>query len=67
MTIKLDRSTSDTVVIVCTRCPWWSAIRFGLEQAHTCATTHEKSEHPGVTQAREAARKWRLREAAPRR
>lgn len=59
MTIKLDPSPSHTVVIVCDQCPWWAAIRFGMDAAHGCAIDHEKSQHPGEKQARKAAWNWR--------
>ena len=65
--IKLDPSPSKTVVIVCDQCPWWSAIRFGMEQAHECAVSHEKRHHPGTEQARVAARRWRSRAMLTRR
>lgn len=57
--IKLDASPSRTVVIVCDECPHWSALRFGMDEAHTCAVNHEKDHHTDSKQAREAARKWR--------
>lgn len=60
--IKLDPSPSKTVVIVCTVCAYWSAIRFGMSDAHDCAVGHEKQCHPDSMQAREAARKWRKRQ-----
>lgn len=60
--IKLDPSPSKTVVIVCTSCPYWSAIRFGMGDAHECAVNHEKQHHPGTMQARDAAKKWRKRQ-----
>ncbi|MGG7509430.1 hypothetical protein [Plantibacter sp. YIM 135249] len=63
MTIKLDPSPSQTVVILCTECDFWSAVRFGYEEAHRCAADHERQQHPGVTQARDAAAKYRSRHA----
>lgn len=65
MTIRLDVSDI-TVVVTCTRCPWWSAIRFGgYEQGHECAAAHERLLHEQETeQARKAYRRWRARHAA---
>lgn len=65
--IRLDPSPSNTVVIVCDKCPHWSAIRFGMASAHECAVNHEKTFHHRSEQARDAARKWRQRNTATRR
>lgn len=65
--IKLDASTSNTVVIVCDACPFWSAIRYGMEQAHECAEHHESVSHPGEQRARQTARKWRQSHGLTRR
>lgn len=65
--IKLDPSPSGTVVITCTVCTFWSAIRFGREQAHECAANHEATFHPGEQRARQTARGWRSRHAVTRR
>lgn len=61
--IRLDSDTYCTVVITCTSCPYWAAIRLDMEEAHECAVHHEKLQHPEARQAREAARKWRRRRA----
>lgn len=65
--ISLDRSTSNTVVITCSGCPFWSAIRYGMTAAHECAVNHEKTYHPGIKQARKAAWAWHDRHPATRR
>lgn len=67
MTIKLDKSDSKTVVVYCTECPHWSAIRFGMDEAHRCAEAHEASQHPKCRQARRAAWYWRRQQDATRR
>ena len=67
MTIKLDPSESKTVVIQCTECPHWSAIRYGLDEAHKCAVNHELTAHPKSRKARKAAWYWQNKQAATRR
>jgi hypothetical protein len=62
--IKHDRSTSETVVLTCTDCPHWSAIRFGDAEAYTCASNHERENHPEVLKARRAEATWKRRHAA---
>lgn len=62
MTIKLDDDRTISVVITCTDCPWWSALRLSRSEAHTCAVDHERVHHPGQDQAWEAARRWRRRQ-----
>lgn len=59
--IRLDSDGYCTVVITCTACPFWSAIRLDMDEAHMCATHHEKLYHPGVLTARDAAKKHRAR------
>ncbi|WP_449279631.1 hypothetical protein [Leucobacter sp. GX0328] len=53
-----------SVVITCTECPFWSAIRLDRDEAHECAVNHEKVYHPESRQARDAARKYRQRHRA---
>lgn len=65
--IHLDRSPSKTVVITCDECAFWSAIRFGLEEAYECAEQHEALMHPGEQRARQTAREWRRRNLVTRR
>lgn len=62
--IRLDSDAHYSVVITCSRCPYWAAIRIDMEEAHGCAVHHEKLFHPDARQARDAARKWRARRAA---
>lgn len=65
--IRLDPSPSKTVVIVCDECPHWSAIRFGMNEAHEAAIHHEKMYHPGILKARQRAWIWRKRNGVTRR
>lgn len=64
MTLKHDRSGSQTDVITCTDCPHWSAIRFGIEEGLRCASDHERMQHPNTFAARENEAAWRKRHAA---
>ncbi|HXG71276.1 MAG TPA: hypothetical protein VNJ04_11790 [Gemmatimonadaceae bacterium] len=64
MSIHLDASTSRTVVITCTDCPYWAAIRFGMTEAHSAATNHERLLHAESENARRAARMYAARHAA---
>lgn len=48
--IHLD-CTKFTVVIVCTLCPHWHALRFTKLEGWECAAAHEKRAHPGAGQA----------------
>jgi len=50
MATKLDISTN-SVVILCTDCPWWRGFRFDVDSAHDCACAHQSAVHPGETQA----------------
>lgn len=59
--IKLDSDGTISVVITCSECPWWAAIRLCMSEAHECARRHEEDKHPSASQARDAARKWRSR------
>lgn len=61
--IKLDADNIATVVITCAGCPFWSAIRLTMEDAHKCASDHERIAHPEANSARAAARKYRLRQS----
>ncbi|WP_309105026.1 hypothetical protein [Microbacterium sp.] len=59
--IRLD-CTRVSIVIVCTDCPYWRAMRFTKHEAWKCAADHEKRTHPGLTQAQNAFTKHRARE-----
>lgn len=63
--IRLDCSQS-VIVIVCTECDFWRAMRFTKTEAWKCAAEHEKRSHPGVVQAQNALSKHlqRTRHAA---
>lgn len=55
MTIHLDQSAT-SVVVWCTRCPSWRALRNSKASADAAASDHEAAVHPGTTQARDLAR-----------
>ncbi len=63
MAIKIDPSPSQTAVVQCDDCPHWSAIRFGMREAHNCAADHERTFHHESKNARHAARDWKRRHA----
>lgn len=69
MATKLDISCN-SVVILCTDCPWWRGFRLSIDAAHDCAVDHQSAVHPGDTQATKArhtlhaTRAKRLRHAA---
>lgn len=62
--IKHDRSTSETVVLTCTDCPHWSAVRFGDAEAYASASNHERTMHPDDEKARRREADWKRRHAA---
>lgn len=64
MAIKIDSSPSQTAVIQCDDCPHWSAVRFGMREAHNCSADHERNFHPDAENARRARRDWLSRHAA---
>lgn len=53
MTIKLDTSSTGTVV-VCDECTWWSAYRALKEEARDVACRHEEDKHPNDRHQRNA-------------
>lgn len=57
--IRLD-ATKYSVVVTCTRCPWWRALALTKLAAWRSAAAHESREHPGVDQARESLA-WALK------
>lgn len=63
MTLKHDRSASETVVVTCTECLHWSAIRFGDAEAYRCASNHERENHPDDETARRNEAAWKRRHA----
>lgn len=43
--------TQNSVVIVCSACPWWSGFAFDRVEGWTRANGHERAFHPDETQA----------------
>ena len=66
MATKLDIS-SNSVVILCSECPWWRGFRLTVDAAHDCACAHESAVHPGsvhAVKARHSLHAARARRAA---
>lgn len=63
MSIKLD-FTQHSIVVVCSDCPTWRALRFTRAEAWTAAANHELTLHPERLQARESL-KWTLKKIRP--
>jgi len=61
MAIKLD-FTSESVVIVCDKCPSYRAVRVGRVPAWAAAADHERAAHDGEKQATLAYGMARMRE-----
>ena len=51
--IRIDSSSSG-VVIHCRACEHWSAFRFSIADARTCAEAHEALVHPELHHHRDA-------------
>lgn len=51
--LKLD-FTTNSVVITCSRCSWWSGFAFDRIEGWTRAAAHEAAFHPSDEQARKA-------------
>lgn len=50
MAIRLD-FTSESVVVICDKCPEWRALRQGRVSAWNAAAAHERDSHEGQRQA----------------
>jgi hypothetical protein len=53
MTIKLD-STQISVVVMCTRCPWWHGFADSRTEGWRVGARHEQRAHPDTDNARDA-------------
>lgn len=58
--IRLEKSASG-VRIRCAACPHWNSFRLSMGAAHSSASTHEASVHPGEYRARNAAKMYAAR------
>ncbi len=63
--IKLD-STSNSVVVLCTECPFWYGFAFTRKEGWEVGRGHEVRAHPGATQATKALAMIRKRAALER-
>ncbi|MCC2034213.1 hypothetical protein [Microbacterium allomyrinae] len=68
MTIKLD-ATNYSVVVTCTKCPWWYGFADHKAGGWRVGARHEERAHPEIDQARRALdeRNRRARHAASQR
>lgn len=51
MATKFDRSQASGVLVTCTDCPYWFALKWTEQDAHDSACDHEERVHPGRKQA----------------
>lgn len=58
--ITLENSPTG-VRIRCASCPHWHSFEFTMGAAHSSASTHEASVHPGEYRARNAAKMYARR------